>query len=127
MRKGQWLQIMLDKKHRNLTLIWWYFYTAVQGWGFVEQYDSRSPGKKEPLSYKHASKLRPKHSLRPYTKKKLTQNEYLISLWSAKIISGTKKRFIQLTLLSDTASQAVAADYEQPLAVGNFRQGDERN
>lgn len=60
-------------------------------------------------------------------KKKWTQNEYLISLWSAKIISGTKKRFIQLTLLSDTESQAVAADYEQPLAVGNFRQGDERN
>ena len=128
MRKGQWLQIMLDKKTLKFDL-WWYFYTAVQGWGFVEQYDSRSPGKKEPLPYKHASKLRPiaKHSLRPYTKKKLTQNEYLISLWSAKIISGTKKRFIQLTLLSDTESQAVAGDYEQPLAGGNFRKGDERN
>ena len=59
--------------------------------------------------------------------KKLMQNEYLISLWSAKIISGTKKRFIQLTLLSDTESQAVAADYEQPLAGGNFRKGDKRN
>ena len=47
-------------------------------------------GKKEPLSYKHASKLRPKHSLRPYTKKKLTQNKYLISLWSAKFISGAR-------------------------------------
>ena len=72
MRKGQWLQIMLDKKTLKFDL-WWYFYTAVQGWGFVEQYDSRSPGKKEPLPYKHALKLRPKHSLRPYTKKKLTQ------------------------------------------------------
>jgi len=44
-----------------------------------------------------------------------------------KIYLWYKKRFIQLTLLSDTKSQAVAGDYEQPLAGGNFRQGDERN
>ena len=34
-----------------------------------------------------------------------------------KIYFWYKKRFIQLTLLSDTESQAVAGDYEQPLAA----------
>jgi len=69
MRKGQWLQIMLDQKTLKFDFHGTFTLSAVRCWGFVEQGDSRSPGKKEPLSYKHASKLRPKHSLRPYTEK----------------------------------------------------------
>ena len=78
MREGQWLQIMLDQKtlkfefHGTFTLQ----YSAEVLWNKTTP-DLQG---KEPLPYKHASKLRPiaKHSLRPYTKKKLTQNEYLI-------------------------------------------------
>ena len=88
MREGQWLQIMLDQKplkfefHGTFTLQ----YSAEVLW------NKTTPdlqGKKNPC---------PTNTPQNYDQniayglilKKLMQNEYLISLWSAKIISGTR-------------------------------------
>ena len=88
MREGQWLQIMLDQKtlkfefHGTFTLQ----YSAEVLWNKTTP---NLQGKKNPC---------PTNTPQNYDQniayglilKKLVQNEYLISLWSAKIISGTR-------------------------------------
>lgn len=88
MREGQWLQIMLDQKtlkfefHGTFTLQ----YSAEVLWNKTTP---NLQGKKNPC---------PTNTPQNYDQniayglilKKLMQNEYLISLWSAKIISGTR-------------------------------------
>ena len=88
MRKGQWLQIMLDQK----TLKFEFHGTFTLQYSAEVLWNKTTPdlqGKKNPC---------PTNTPQNYDQniayglilKKLMQNEYLISLWSAKIISGTR-------------------------------------
>lgn len=88
MREGQWLQIMLDQK----TLKFEFHGTFTLQYSAEVLWNKTTPdlqGKKNPC---------PTNTPQNYDQniayglilKKLMQNEYLISLWSAKIISGTR-------------------------------------
>ena len=88
MREGQWLQIMLDQK----TLKFEFHGTFTLQYSAEVLWNKKTPdlqGKKNPC---------PTNTPQNYDQniayglilKKLMQNEYLISLWSAKIISGTR-------------------------------------
>ena len=88
MREGQWLQIMLDQK----TLKFEFHGTFTLQYSAEVLRNKTTPdlqGKKNPC---------PTNTPQNYDQniayglilKKLMQNEYLISLWSAKIISGTR-------------------------------------
>ena len=88
MREGQWLQIMLDQK----TLKFEFHGTFTLQYSAEVLWNKTTPdlqGKKNPY---------PTNTPQNYDQniayglilKKLMQNEYLISLWSAKIISGTR-------------------------------------
>ena len=88
MREGQWLQIMFDQK----TLKFEFHGTFTLQYSAEVLWNKTTPdlqGKKNPC---------PTNTPQNYDQniayglilKKLIQNEYLISLWSAKIISGTR-------------------------------------
>lgn len=88
MREGQWLQIMFDQK----TLKFEFHGTFTLQYSAEVLWNKTTPdlqGKKNPC---------PTNTPQNYDQniayglilKKLMQNEYLISLWSAKIISGTR-------------------------------------
>ena len=88
MREGQWLQIMLDQK----TLKFEFHGTFTLQYSAEVLSNNTTPdlqGKKNPC---------PTNTPQNYDQniayglilKNLMQNEYLISLWSAKIISGTR-------------------------------------
>ena len=88
MREGQWLQIMLDQK----TLKFEFHGTFTLQYSAEVLWNKTTPdlqGRKNPC---------PTNTPQNYDQniayglilKKLMQNEYLISLWSAKLISGTR-------------------------------------
>lgn len=88
MRKGQWLQIMLDKK----TLKFDFDGTFTLQYGAEVLSNKTTPdllGIKNPCPTNTPQNC---HQNIAYglILKKQTQNKYLISLWSAKFISGTR-------------------------------------
>ena len=86
MREGQWLQIMLDQK----TLKFEFHGTFTLQYSAEVLWNKTTPdlqGKKNPCPTNTPQNYNQNIAL---ILKKLMQNGYLISLWSAKIISGTR-------------------------------------
>lgn len=90
MREGQWLQIMLDQK----TLKFEFHGTFTLQYSAEVLWNKTTPdlqGKKNPCPTNTPQNCDQLQNIAyGLILKKLMQNEYLISLWSAKIISGTR-------------------------------------
>lgn len=90
MREGQWLQIMLDQK----TLKFEFHGTFTLQYSAEVLSNNTTPdlqGKKNPCPTNTPQNCDQLQNIAyGLILKKLMQNEYLISLWSAKFISGTR-------------------------------------
>ena len=88
MRKGQWLQIMFDQK----TLKFDFDGTSTLQYSAEVLWNKTTPdlqGKKNPCPTNTPQNC-DQNIAYGLILKKQTQNKYLISLWSAKFISGTR-------------------------------------